>query len=104
MVLKKERETSHSSYDSYVYFKEFAPGSLMYLMICTRPDISYAVSIMSKYLANPGKNHWEAVKWILKYLKGTANVGLVYGRDQGKHVDIDGFVDADYAKDPDKDT
>ncbi|GKE38680.1 hypothetical protein Tco_1462085, partial [Tanacetum coccineum] len=53
-------------------------------------------------LANPVKNHWETVKWILKYLKGTADVGLVYGRDQGKHVDVDGFVDADYAKDPDK--
>ncbi|GJW05230.1 retrotransposon protein, putative, ty1-copia subclass [Tanacetum coccineum] len=77
-------------------------GSLMYLMVCTRPDITYAVSIVSRYLANPGKNHWEAVKWILKYLKGTADVGLVYGRDQGKHVDVDGFVDADYAKDPDK--
>ncbi|GJY59129.1 retrovirus-related pol polyprotein from transposon TNT 1-94 [Tanacetum coccineum] len=54
-------------------------------------------------LANPGKKpSGEAVKWILKYLKGTADVGLVYGRDQGKHVDVDGFVDADYAKDPDK--
>ncbi|GJS09420.1 hypothetical protein Tco_0366216 [Tanacetum coccineum] len=47
--------------------------------------------------------HWEVVKWILKYLKVTANVRLVYGRDQGKHVDVDGFVDADYAKDYDKD-
>ena len=79
-----------------------AVGSLMYLMVCTRPDIAYAISIVSRYLANPGKNHWEAVKWILKYLKGTADVGLVYGRDQGKHVDVKGFVDADYAKDPDK--
>nr|GEV72910.1 retrovirus-related Pol polyprotein from transposon TNT 1-94 [Tanacetum cinerariifolium] len=77
-------------------------GSLMYLMVCTRPDIAYAISIMNRYLANPGKNHWEAVKWILKYLKGTADVGLVYARDQGKHVYVDGFVDADYAKDPDK--
>ncbi|GJU62225.1 retrovirus-related pol polyprotein from transposon TNT 1-94 [Tanacetum coccineum] len=56
-------------------------GSLMYLMVCTRPDIVYAVSIVSRYLANPG---------------------LVYGRDQWNHVDVDGFVDADYAKDPDK--
>ncbi|GJY19058.1 retrotransposon protein, putative, ty1-copia subclass [Tanacetum coccineum] len=77
-------------------------GSLMYLMVCIRPDIAYAVSIVSRYLANPGKKHWEAVKWILKYLKGAIDVGLVYGRDQGKHVDVDGFVDADYAKDPDK--
>nr|GEX83780.1 retrovirus-related Pol polyprotein from transposon TNT 1-94 [Tanacetum cinerariifolium] len=42
----------------------------------------------------------EAVKWILKYLKRITNVGLVYGRDQGKHVDVDGFVDANYVKDP----
>nr|GEZ98961.1 retrovirus-related Pol polyprotein from transposon TNT 1-94 [Tanacetum cinerariifolium] len=42
------------------------------------------------------------VKWILKYLKAIVDVGLVYGRDQGKHVDVDSFVDADYAKDPDK--
>nr|GEW88639.1 retrovirus-related Pol polyprotein from transposon TNT 1-94 [Tanacetum cinerariifolium] len=77
-------------------------GSLMYFMVCTRPNIAYAVSIVSMYLANPGKHHWEAVKWILKYLKGTADAGQVYGRDQGKHVDVDGFIDADNAKDPDK--
>ncbi|GJS96128.1 hypothetical protein Tco_0803096 [Tanacetum coccineum] len=79
-----------------------AVGSLMYLMVCTRPDIAYAVSVVSRYLTNPGKNHWEAVKWILKYLRGTANVGLVYGTNRGNHVDVTGFVDSDYAKDPDK--
>ncbi|GKD04760.1 retrotransposon protein, putative, ty1-copia subclass [Tanacetum coccineum] len=79
-----------------------AVGSLMYLMMCTRPDIVYAVSVVSRYLANPGKNHWEAVKWIFKYLRGIANVGLVYGTDRGNHVDVTGFVDSDYAKDPDK--
>ncbi|GKF73572.1 hypothetical protein Tco_0219904, partial [Tanacetum coccineum] len=50
-------------------------GSLMYLMVYTRSDIAYAISIVSRYLMNPGKNHWEAVKWILNYLKGTADVG-----------------------------
>ncbi|GJU39610.1 putative reverse transcriptase domain-containing protein [Tanacetum coccineum] len=54
-------------------------GSLKYLMACTKLNIAYDVSI------------------------GTADVGLVYGRDQRKYVDVDGFVDADYAKDPNKD-
>ncbi|GKB32713.1 retrovirus-related pol polyprotein from transposon TNT 1-94 [Tanacetum coccineum] len=76
--------------------------SLMYLIVCTRPDIAYVVSVVSRYLANPGKNHWEAVKWILKYLRGTANVGLMYGTDRGNHVDVTDFVDSNYAKDLDK--
>ncbi|GJR72297.1 retrotransposon protein, putative, ty1-copia subclass [Tanacetum coccineum] len=79
-----------------------AVRSLMYLMVCTRPDIVYAVNVVSRYLGNPGKNHWEAVKWILKYLWGTAHVGLVYQTNRGNHVDVTGFVDSDYAKDPDK--
>ncbi|GKA12505.1 hypothetical protein Tco_0692051 [Tanacetum coccineum] len=66
------------------------------------PDIAYAVSVVSRYLTNPGKNHWEAVKWILRYLRGNTNVGLVYGTDRGNHVDVTGFVDSDYAKDLDK--
>ncbi|GKB40391.1 hypothetical protein Tco_0996339 [Tanacetum coccineum] len=68
-------------------------------MVCTRPNIAYAVSVVSRYLANPGKNHWEAVKWILTYLRDTANVSLVYGTNRGNHVDVTGFVDSDYAKD-----
>nr|GEX41481.1 retrovirus-related Pol polyprotein from transposon TNT 1-94 [Tanacetum cinerariifolium] len=79
-----------------------AVGSLMYLTVCTRPDIAYAVSVVSRYLTNPGKNYWEAVKWILKYLRGTTNASLVYGTDRGNHVDLTSFVDLDYAKDLDK--
>nr|GEW28821.1 retrovirus-related Pol polyprotein from transposon TNT 1-94 [Tanacetum cinerariifolium] len=79
-----------------------AVGSLMYLMVCTRPYIVYAVSVVSRYLTNPGKNHWEVVKWILKYLGGTANMGLVYETNRGNHVDVTGFVDSYYAKDPNK--
>ncbi|CAN0866868.1 Retrovirus-related Pol polyprotein from transposon TNT 1-94, partial [Linum grandiflorum] len=47
-----------------------AVGSLMYAMVCTRPDIAHAVGVVSRFLSNPGKEHWAAVKWILRYLRG----------------------------------
>ena len=47
-------------------------GSLMYAMVCTRPDIPHEVTVISRFLTNHGKEHWEAVKWILRYLKGTS--------------------------------
>ncbi|GJY45240.1 retrotransposon protein, putative, ty1-copia subclass [Tanacetum coccineum] len=174
---------SRNSYDSCVYFKEFAPCMYIYLLLyvddmliaCkSKSDIEYIKGLLRKefnmkelgparkilgmeivrdrgsrtlkvsqsgyvqkilnnYRMDNGKSvsvplgahfkvslkdcpssDWDVermskvpyanvvVEWILKYLKGTADVGLVYGRDQGKHVDVDGFVDADYAKDPDK--
>ena len=76
-----------------------AVGSIMYAMVCTRPDISQAVSVVSRYMANPGKEHWQAVKWILRYLKGTLNTCLEFGRNDNTLV---GFVDSDYAGDLDK--
>ena len=45
-----------------------AVGSLMYAMFCTTPDICYSVGMVSRYQSNPGPNHWQAVKHILKYL------------------------------------
>lgn len=51
-------------------------GSLMYAMVCTRPDIAFAVGVASRFLANPGKDHWEAVKWIMRYLRGTSKLCL----------------------------
>ena len=54
-----------------------AIGSLMYAMVCTRPDIARAVGVvsrfMSRFMSRPGKQHWEAVKWILRYLKGSSD-------------------------------
>ena len=55
-----------------------AVGSLMYAMLCTRPDICYAVGIVSRYQSNPGMGHWIAVKHILKYLRRTRDYMLVY--------------------------
>jgi len=51
-------------------------GSLIYTMVCTRPNIAHAVGVVSRYMNNPGKEHWMAVKWILKYLKDTTNQAL----------------------------
>jgi hypothetical protein len=51
---------------------------LMYVMVSTRPDISHAVGVVSRYMENPGKEHWEAVKWVLRYLRGTSNYSITY--------------------------
>ena len=53
-------------------------GNLMYVMLCTRPDIYFAVGMVSRYQSNLGLNHWVAVKLILKYLRRTRNYMLVY--------------------------
>nr|GFC12572.1 retrovirus-related Pol polyprotein from transposon TNT 1-94 [Tanacetum cinerariifolium] len=45
-----------------------AVGSLMYAMVCTRPDLAHVVGVVNRFLSNPGKKHWEAVKWIFRYL------------------------------------
>jgi len=65
---------SHISYASAI-------GSLMYAMVCTRSDLSQAVSMVSRYMHDPGKSHCEAVRWILRYIKGTVDVGLVFEKD-----------------------
>lgn len=75
-------------------------GSIMYIMVCTRPDLSHAVSIVSRYMSDPGTEHWNAVKWIVRYLKGTSNSGLIYGK-ASEGSGVIGFVDSDYAGDLD---
>ena len=75
-----------------------AIGSLMYSMVCTRPNIAYAVGVVSRILSNPGRQHWEAVKWIIRYLQGTSNLKLTVG--SGKLVLV-GYTNSDMAGDVD---
>ncbi|MCE8502524.1 DDE-type integrase/transposase/recombinase, partial [Latilactobacillus sakei] len=75
-----------------------AVGSLMYAMICTRPDIAKAVSVVSRFQSNPGEEHWTAVKRIFKYLRRTKHYCLVYG---GNNLDLIGYSDSDFQSDPD---
>ena len=74
-------------------------GSLLYLSTGTRPDITYALSNVAKFCANPNKQHWTAIKRIMRYLKGTLHVGLLYSKDGSK--DCIGYSDADWAGDLD---
>ena len=59
-----------------------AVGCLMYAMVLNRPDLSYAVSVVSRFMADPGKEHWKVVVWILRYLNGTMNYELPYRADK----------------------
>jgi hypothetical protein len=79
-----------------------AIGSLMYAMVCTRLDISHVVSMVSIYMANPGKEHWQAMKWLLRYLCGTLDVGLVFQRGNTSEFHASGYVDFDYTGDLDR--
>lgn len=91
---KSEEERDYMSKVPYAS----AIGSLMYAMVCTRPDIAHAVGVVSRYMSNPGKQHWEAVKWILRYLKGSSETCLCFS---GESLEVKGYVDADLAGDTD---
>ncbi|CAO2820788.1 unnamed protein product [Amaranthus hypochondriacus] len=71
----------------------------MYAMVCTRPDLAHAVSVVSRFMSQPGKEHWQAVKRIFRYLKGTSDVGLIYGGDI--QCLVTGYSDSDCAGDID---
>ncbi|KAL7125418.1 hypothetical protein ABFS83_14G115900 [Erythranthe nasuta] len=75
-----------------------AIGSIMYGMLCTRPDIAYAVSVTSRYQSDPGPAHWKVVKDILKYLRRTRDLFLVYGDTELK---LEGFTDSSFQSDVD---
>ncbi|XP_055826272.1 secreted RxLR effector protein 161-like [Solanum dulcamara] len=77
-----------------------AVSCIMYAIVCTHSDIVQSVSVLSRYMANLEKRHWEAVKWILRYLKGASDVGLTFRKSEG--ILILGYVDSDYAGDLDR--
>lgn len=72
-------------------------GYLIYLMRTNRPDIAFPVSVVSRFLHNPGTKHWAAVKRILRYLKGTASYELQLGGNLNTSLPLVAFTDADFA-------
>jgi hypothetical protein len=65
-------------------------GSLMYLASATRPDISFAVSKLSRFVSNPGDNHWRALERVMHYLKGAVSYAIHY---IGYPKVLDGYCD-----------
>ncbi|GJU56483.1 retrotransposon protein, putative, ty1-copia subclass [Tanacetum coccineum] len=74
-------------------------GSIMYAMTCTRPDVSFALSMVSRHQQNPGEGHWTAIKNILKYLRNTKGRFLVYGGE--KELRVTGYCNAGWQTDKD---
>ncbi|KAK3880875.1 hypothetical protein Pcinc_014673 [Petrolisthes cinctipes] len=74
-----------------------AVGSLLYLSVKTRPDIAYAVNSVTRYSTKPTSQHWKAVKRIMRYLKGTRDLGILYNYNGS--TDFVGYSDADWAGD-----
>ncbi|KAL4282316.1 hypothetical protein GQ457_03G017520 [Hibiscus cannabinus] len=89
-MLQERERMSQIAYASTI-------GSIMYAMICTRLGLPYALSMSSQYQANPGEGHWIAVKNILKYLRRTKDVFLVYGGEE--ELGIKGYTDASFQTD-----
>jgi len=61
---------------------------VVYAMVCTRPNLLHAMSVVSRYMHNPSRDHWEAVKWILRYVKRSIDRGLVFDRNKAAAWDV----------------
>jgi hypothetical protein len=77
-----------------------AVGKLNWLALATRPDISYAVSQLACFSSKPGPQHWQAVKRLFRYIRGTMDYKLIYG-PSSHPANFITYSDADYAGDPD---
>jgi hypothetical protein len=75
-----------------------AVGTLLYLATNTRPDISFAVSVLARHSQKPTSRHWQGVKHLLRYLRGTEDLGLHFRKNTSS--DIIGYVDSGFKTDP----
>ena len=74
-------------------------GSLMYAQVCTRPDISFAVNMLSRYQSNAGQEHWIAGKKVLRYLMSTKDHMLVFRKLEDQELEVECYTDASYKQD-----
>lgn len=72
----------------------------MYVMVDSMPDLAYGISLVNRFISKPGQIYWEAVKWLLRYIKGTLDRQLVCTKE--KDFMVQGFCDSDFTADLDK--
>ena len=77
-----------------------AIGALMYLANNTRPDITFSINLLARFSSSPTRRHWNGIKHVFRYLRGTIDMGLFYSNDS-KSLLV-GYVDAGYLLDPHK--
>jgi hypothetical protein len=94
MVLKKNKRIMR---DQLRYSQII--GSLMYLASAMRPDISFVVSKHSRFVSNPGDDHWHALERVMHYLKGTTNYGIHYSRNLKV---LEGYSNSNWISDADE--
>jgi len=88
----------HTPVDNLTQSFQRLVGSLLFLQICSRPDISFAVLLLSQHCSSPEPRHFAAAKRVLRYLKGTRSYRLHYG-GESRHLPLSGLSDADWAGD-----
>ena len=98
LILTKSMGSSTPEEQAEMRRRPYLPaiGSLMYMSTMTRPDISYAVGVLARFNSNPGLAHWKAVKHLFRYIKGTLDYKLTYGRaEPGQELFLT-YSDADH--------
>ena len=84
--------------DTSVHFYTTLVGSLLHFTVTTRPDIAFSVGVLSRFMAKPTMEHWQAAKGVLRYLDSNTAYGITF---RGSDTTLIGFCDADYGADTD---
>ena len=93
-LVLKIPDKSYNSTEERKYLYQSMIGSMMYLAVCTRPDISFATGVLGRFASNPDQSHLDAAIRVLRYIKGTRNYELVFTK--GNSI-LKAFSDADFA-------
>ncbi|XP_066354426.1 uncharacterized mitochondrial protein AtMg00810-like [Miscanthus floridulus] len=94
--LKLTKASTTTKVDETLY--QSIVGGLRYL-VHTRPDIVFAMDYVSRFMGDPREDHWAAVKWLLHYVKGTVDHGIIFPKTGGSRLQLTVFSDADMAGD-----